>query len=181
MPTHFLYRSTHLFLALLTAYLLTSCSLFGDSPPVSQDGVIARDVGDAIVIENRRSAPIWADLYTTGFLSKLILARPLISRRLDSARRHQVNSTGQHRGHPRHLGRRGRQRHPHLVVRGGISQRRARAPGRLQRVHPGAMRGQPWLNLQQTHGPSRKRAWTARGRCRNGFVSPALRRPSTRD
>ena len=76
MPTHFLYRSTHLFLALLTAYLLTSCSLFGDSPPVSQDGIIARDVGDAIVIENRRSAPIWADLYTTGFLSKLILARP---------------------------------------------------------------------------------------------------------
>jgi len=76
MPTHFLYRSTHLFLALLTAYLLTSCSLFRDAPPVSQDGVIARDVGDAIVIENRCPAPIWADLYTTGFLATLILARP---------------------------------------------------------------------------------------------------------
>lgn len=69
-------RATCLSLAVLTACLLTSCSLFGDSSPASQDGVIARDVGDAIVIENRRSAPIWADLYASGFLATALLARP---------------------------------------------------------------------------------------------------------
>jgi hypothetical protein len=76
MPHTSFSRSTCLFLALLTSCLLASCSLFGTDQAAGQEGVVARETAASIIIENQRAAPIWVDLYTTGFVATALIGPP---------------------------------------------------------------------------------------------------------
>lgn len=76
MPLCSFSRLACLCAAVVAAALLTSCSLFGDDAQFGDRGVIATETNDAIVIENRRRAPIWTMLIPQDVLPFILLAPP---------------------------------------------------------------------------------------------------------
>jgi len=69
-------RLACLCVAVIAATLLTACSLFGDDAQFEDRGVIATETDDAVVIENRRRAPIWTMLIPQDVLPFILLAPP---------------------------------------------------------------------------------------------------------
>ena len=61
---------------LICSFLLAGCSLFGEEESFGSEGVRAVVEGEAIVIENNRSQPIWTRMVGVSLLPRISMLPP---------------------------------------------------------------------------------------------------------